>query len=137
MTAPADTTREVAREVAARLGLPERAISLLPADGTVEEIEHAAAQLAALVEKHGREQQPEPEQVDPISFAIANRQAQKRRLAETILGRQQRQQPRDEHGRYASFDGGPRGQPIPTAPSPEQQHDQAILALARLRALGG
>jgi hypothetical protein len=114
---------------------PKKAASFLTGE-SLAELDESAERLARLLETSRHDEEP-PAPVDPITAAIAGRQAQKRRLADLIIGRRPPQQPRDEHGRYASFDGGPRGQPIPTAPSPEQQHDQAILALARLRALGG
>jgi hypothetical protein len=137
MTDPLDHVRH---EIARARGLGQDATTFLNGT-TVTEIERQAGALANLIGTSGDRGEPDPAATpaDPISTAIANRQAQKRRLAAMIIGRPE--QPRDELGRFASrsvsFDGGARGRPLPTAPSPEQQHDQAILALARLRALGG
>ena len=49
-------------------------------------------------------------------------------------GRATRQR-RDRHGRF-TFDGGARPT-IPVPRSPEREHGEVILGLARLRALGG
>jgi hypothetical protein len=142
MTAPADTTREVAREVAARNGLPERAITLLPTDGTVEEIEHAAAQLAALVEKHGREQQPEPEPApDILTSARLAKQERQQQLIALFSGCPQ-PQPRDPAtGRFSSsrsrstgFDLGARRTVPPARPDPLRAHDELIVDVGRLAA---
>jgi hypothetical protein len=124
---------ELRLEVAAERGLPASAVSLLTGE-TVEQIERSADQLANLV---GR-RDPEPE-AGPLAGMFANAAADKQRrnraLIQALHG--PGPQPRDDHGRFVSFDGGART-PAPTGRSPVEEHDQLIVRNARIsRALGG
>jgi hypothetical protein len=127
MTVAADVRMSVASE----RGLPESAADLL-VGSSIAEVEESADALVGLLAKYGREQQPVPEQVDPIAAALAGKAERKRALAEAIIG--PRRQPRDEQGRFTSFDGGAR----PTMPTwrhdPIVEHDQAVTRLAALAA---
>jgi hypothetical protein len=121
-----DAVREA---VAARHGLSAEAASFL-SGSTVEEIEQSAEQLARFVDEHGRREEPAPPTLDPISAALADKRAQKRRLAEWLTASPKPSQPRDEQGRYASFDGGARPSLPVRKSDPTREHDQLVTGLA-------
>jgi hypothetical protein len=128
-------TTELRREIAASRGLGERALAFLDAD-TVQAIEAQADELVALLgTTTARDEQDPAPAADPITLALQAKARRRRALVQAVLGRPE--QPRDEHGRYTGFDGGPRGLAPTTRKPPEQEHAETILALARIRALGG
>jgi hypothetical protein len=94
-------------------------------------LEASADGLAQLIDSHaGRtEAEAEPES-DPITQALAAKTQRKRALALMLTGGRP-EQPRDEHGRYATFDGGAR-RTIPIPLTPDQAHSQAVVQLANL-----
>jgi hypothetical protein len=119
---------EVRAAVAARHGLGADAASFLTGS-TIDELEASAERFARFVDEHRQQAQP-TSPPEPISAAIANKQAQKRRLAEMVVGRS-RSQPRDEHGRYTGFDGGAR-RPVTRPADPEAEHNVTVSQLAWL-----
>jgi hypothetical protein len=123
---------ELRAEVAAAYGLPREAITFL-AGTTVHEIEANAVKLAELVGSR-REQEQAP--VDPLAAVLRDGPALKaeraRALVRALHGPRQPQ--RDASGRFSSsggFDGGAR-QPAPTRQSPEREHDEIVVQMARL-----
>jgi hypothetical protein len=117
-------------EVAAGCGLPAGAVAFIDAE-TVEGIE---AQADGLVKLLGSSGQEPAAQEDLLTTLRAGQAQRKRELAAMFAGR--RPQPRDEAGRFASFDGGARP-PLPTPSDPEQEHGQAVTALARAARMFG
>jgi hypothetical protein len=115
---------ELRVELVVARGLNPDAASLLTGTG-VEELEASADELAKLV---GARSDQEPEQTDlaDLSANVSGVKARrKRQLAELLVG--DAQQPRDERGRWAGFDGGARPSP-PAAPA---SHDEWLLEVLR------
>jgi hypothetical protein len=119
-------------EIAASHGLPQEAATLLNGD-TIDELETSARQLTQLMRTHERQTEPAP--ADPITAALQANRQRKRHLADTIIGRQ----PRNERGQFVprrgGFDGGARPA-VPTPTDPMADHNAAIGELGRRRTLG-
>jgi hypothetical protein len=127
------TVDAVRQAVAAQHGLPEDAAGFLTGE-TITELEASADGLAALIASHRTGAEPDPEPAsDLLTAARHAQQARKRELAAMFIGRPRHQQPRDEQGRYVSFDGGARA-PVPAPRDPLADHDRAVTRLAAMAA---
>ena len=122
-------------QIASARGLLSAAAKFLAGSNLVE-LEESASAFQRLLSAHA--EPSEPEAVAPTNLladARAAKTARSRAIIEMFSG-SPAGQPRDERGRYAGFDGGAR-RPIPVRASPEREHGDVVLGLARLRALRG
>jgi hypothetical protein len=123
-----DDLDQARRAVAEVHGLDETAAGFLTGR-TIEELETAANELAELVAANRGQA---PEQVDPLTEALqsgpALKAARQRALVQALHRRPE--QPRDERGRYAGFDGGAR-RSTPQPQSPVEAHDELIVTLSQ------
>jgi hypothetical protein len=134
---PDQLTRALNYGVSAEFGGPDAAAFLT--GSTVEELEASADGLGRLIAEHRERSEPEPDPATPDLLTEARTAQRERtaRLAAMFTGRPKPPgQSRNELGRFASFDGGARA-PVPAPRDPHQEHDQVILGLATMRALGG
>ena len=152
MSAVDDVRLEVCREIAALHGLDERAATFF-AGTTVAEIETSATQLAQLLgtsKPDPQPLQPEEQKLGTLADFVAATQAGKRERQRQLVAwlhldpQQPQPQDRDAQGRFAnarasgsSFDGGARRPLLERQTTPEQDHNEAVLQLARLAKLGG
>jgi hypothetical protein len=116
-------------EIAASRGLDPRAAKLLTGT-TLEEVEASADELVKLLDRGGREEEP----TDLFASARADQARRKQALLTALAGRSE--QPRDDRGRYGSFDGGAR-QPVPTPRDPSATHSELVSRLAAQSHLHG
>jgi hypothetical protein len=132
---------ELRAAVADAYRLPRGSEAFL-AGTTVDELEENASRFANLLgttHEQKPKPNPDPAQGDPLGHILAHHHTEKHRrqraLVAALHGRPE--QPRDATGRFvAGFDGGARA-PFPQRRSPEEEHDEVILDLARLAQMYG